>query len=116
MGVKTLKTISNDFVYSDGRLEVLTGVEALAQITENRLKLWLGEWFLAPNEGIDYLGLFNQRQFLKERFTAVVRAQVLADTRIKKIININIDFDNSTREINMVINLEADEGTFEVTI
>lgn len=116
MGVKTLKTVSNDFVYTDGRLEVLTGIEALAQITQNRLKLWLGEWFLAPDSGIDYLGIFNQRQFLKERFLSVIRQQVLADTRIKKIININAELDGSTREINVTLNLEADEGTFEVVI
>ena len=116
MGVKTLKVVDNDFVYTNGRLEVLTGLDALAQITENRLKLWLGEWFLSPDAGIDYLGLFNQKFFLEKRFALVITNQVLADIRIKKIINLEIDLNRSTREISITLNLEADEGTFEVTI
>ena len=114
MGIKTLKVLNNDFVFSGGRLEVLTGIDALAQLTENRLKLWLGEWFLAPNDGIDYLGLFNQRSFLEKRFSLALRTQVLSDIRIKKIINMNIEVDRGSRQVDVELNLESDEGKFNV--
>ena len=114
MGIKTLKVVDNDFVYTSGRFTVLTGLDALAQITENRLKLWFGEWFIAPNEGIDYLGLFNQRFFLEKRFALIIRNQVLEDIRIKKIINMSITTDRKNREINVKLNLQADEGNFDV--
>jgi hypothetical protein len=116
MGVKTLKVTDNDFVLSGGRLETLTGLDALAQLTENRLKLWFGEWFLAPDNGIDYLGLFNNRTFLKERYSRAVRRQVLSDSRIKRIITFNVEYDNSSRTISATLNLESTEGIFTVTI
>ena len=43
MGVRTLKVVSNDFVFSNNRLTQIGGLDALAQIVGNRLKLWLGE-------------------------------------------------------------------------
>lgn len=113
MGVKTLKVIDNDFVYTDGRLDVLTGVTALSQLTQNRLKLWLGEWFLAQNEGIDYLGLFNQRQFLEKRFSLAIRNQILADTRIIKILSLSITLNRSTRTVTITLNLQADEAVID---
>ena len=66
--MKTLKVFQNDFVVSPtGGLETLTGIDALVQIIENRLKLWLNEWFETSESGIDYLGLFNQKVFLEKR-------------------------------------------------
>ncbi len=115
MSLTVFKVENNDFVLESGRLVTLTGVDALTQIIKNRLSIWLGEWFLAENFGIDYIGLFNQRTFLEKRFRLIVSNAILADSRIEKITKLDVSFDNSTREITADFTAETSEGLLKAS-
>jgi len=110
MGIKTLKTVANDFSFVDDGLEVLTGADALAQIIKNRLAMWFGEWFVTPESGIDYLGLFNQSTFLEDRARIIFTNAILADSRITKITKMDIELNKSTRELTVDFVAESTEG------
>jgi len=110
MGIKTLKVVNNDFSFVDDGLETLTGADALAQIIKNRLSMWLGEWFVTPLSGIDYLGLFNQSVFLEDRARVIFRNAILADTRITQITKMDIELNKTTRELTVDFVAESTEG------
>ena len=118
MSLSVFKVLNNDFVYEDGRLVTITGVDALSQILKNKISVWLGEWYLAENFGVDYLGLFNQKTFLDKRFRLIISNILLNDSRVKKIIKLNVEFNNSTREITSSFTVETTVGLLnaEVTI
>jgi hypothetical protein len=117
MGIKVLKVLNNDFVLnnSDG-LETLTGVDALAQIMNNRLSMFLGEWFYTPLSGFDWLGLVNQKTFLEKRARSMVRKAILEDTRIINITKLDISYENSTRTITIDWKAESSEGLIAGTV
>jgi hypothetical protein len=115
MSLAVFKVENNDFAYESGRLVRLTGVDALTQIIKNRLSIWLGEWFLAESFGIDYIGLFNQRDFLEKRFRLIASNAILADSRVEKIIKLDVSFDNSTREITADFVAETSEGLLKAS-
>lgn len=108
--MKTLKVVNNDFVLESGRLVWLEGADALAQIVRNVLALFLGEWFIAPNNGIDWLGIFNQGRFLKPRIVAIIRQNLLRRKEILKIAKLEIDFNRATREMTINFSCETTEG------
>jgi len=110
MSLSVFKVLNNDFVYEDGQLVTITGVDALSQIIKNRISVWLGEWYLAEEFGIDYLNLFNQRNFLEKRFRIIIRNAILADSRVEKIINLDVTYENSTRTISADFKLQTSEG------
>ena len=110
MGIKTLKVIVGDFSFVNGGFEVIEGVDALAQIINNRLSLWLGEWFVVPFAGVDYLGLFNQKTFLEDRARIVFKNAILADPRITKLTKFDITFDQSIRTFSIDFVAESTEG------
>ena len=87
-------------------------------IFANRLKLWLGEWSLAPNSGVDWLGLMNQSNAVDpvRRIEAALRDAILADSRITKISSMDISFDRSTRTISATIGMITDGEAIEVKI
>lgn len=118
MGIKTLNIENNDLVLSSGNLEMITGSEALQILTTNRLKMWLGEWFLAPTSGIDWLGLMNQSNAIDpvKRISAALRDQILSDSRIKKINSMVVEYDRATRKVSATISLKTDSDTIGVTI
>lgn len=110
MAAKTLKVTDNDFVLSNGRLEVLQGADAMTQILENRLKMHLGEWFLSPSLGIDWLGFFNQKFLLEKRLRVIIREALFADSRVTKVSKLDIDFNKATRIISGDFTCETTEG------
>ncbi len=117
MGIKTLKVLNNDFVLdSDNGLTTLTGQDALAQIINNRLEMWLGEWFYSPASGFDWKGLFDQKQFLEKRARRMIRDAILADSRITTITEINTSFDNANRELTIDWKAKSSEGLIEGTV
>jgi hypothetical protein len=118
MGVTTLKVVNNDFVFENNRLTQLTGLDALAQIVGNRLKLWLGEWFANLEAGIDYFGLFNQKKNapIEKRARIVFRNAILADPRVDKILTMEIDFNNANRELTINFTAQADEEKISVSV
>lgn len=116
MGIKTLKVINNDFVRAGDGLEVLTGTAALAQIMNNRLSLWLGEWFYTPLSGFDWPGLMNQRTFLEDRARVMIRRAILADKRIIRITKLEIELNKSTRELTIDWKAESSEGLIAGTV
>jgi hypothetical protein len=97
--LRAIKLVANDISIVAGKTATLTDEDALAQILQNKLSLWLGEWTLDTTQGIDYLGLFNQKVFLEKRLTYMLRKVLLDDTRVTKIITLDVSFDRKTREI-----------------
>jgi len=107
----TLKIENNDLVLTNGQLQTVSGIDALVTIINNRIKLWLGEFDLAPTSGIDYLGLFNQKKiFMEERLRKLIRDAILADTHITKIKSLEVSLDNGTREVTGTFEAETDYG------
>jgi len=115
MGVRTLKVVDNDFVFENDRLTQITGLDALAQIIGNRLKLWLNEWFAALDSGVDWFGLFNlsKNTPIEKRARIIIRQAILADSRIDKIETLDLTFNNSSREL--TVDFTAIEDEEEIT-
>ncbi|TGK04169.1 hypothetical protein EHQ53_03205 [Leptospira langatensis] len=125
--MKTLKIQGNDLAYvksqgpgdtnpSRGRLVMLEGIDALQQILGNRLKMFLGEWYLAPQEGVDWLGLIDQNFFFRPRFLAEVKKAILKEPNVIKILSLDANFDPKTRAVTIVFQVESSFGTLSGSV
>jgi hypothetical protein len=92
MGLLTWKMNDRDIVYP---IEVITGVDAVTQRLENRLKLFRGSW---PDSeaGIDWLDIFNG-DVNNERLRIVIKQELEADEFVDEVTEITIDFDRPAR-------------------
>lgn len=119
--MKTFKIENNDLVYTEsqgpndltpnrGRLVMLEGIDALRQILGNRLKMFLGEWYLAPNEGVDWLSLADQKIFVKSAFLDEVRKAILKEPSVTRIVSLDADFDPKTRRVSIQFEVESKFG------
>jgi len=112
----TLKILNGDLVFEDQTLTELEDLNALTQIIQNRLKLWKGEWFGAVDSGVDYFSLFQEKQLLQQKARKAFRDAILADSRIIKINEIDIQYDNATRTMTCEFAAESSEGLIEGTV
>lgn len=113
--MRTLKVENNDFVKVDGRFVWVEGIEALKQILKNRIALGLGEWFLAEEEGIDWLGLLNQKIFFEERVIAQVKTAIRKEPAVTNIDFISASFSRSDRKISISFQVQTTEGQLNST-
>ena len=112
----TFSIHNNDLVFADRTLKDLTGVDALAEVIEARLKLWKGEWFLSPDSGVDYMTLFESKQLLQEKARKALKDAITADLRVLRLKELNVTYDNTTRTMTGYFNAETTEGLLEGTI
>lgn len=108
--MRTLKVVDRDYVLEAGGLVWLEGIEALAQILRNRLSLFLGEWFAAPDAGIDWFTLLEQKRFPEKRIQKAVRAALAADPRVSRVASVTAEFSRSTRTVSIAFQCETTEG------
>jgi hypothetical protein len=108
--VRTLKNTNNDFTLSSGRLEWVEGIDALAQILENRISLGLSEWFLAPEEGVDWIGLLNQKVFFEERAIQQIKTAIRKEPAVLNIDFITAAYDRKQRLITISFQIKTTFG------
>lgn len=113
--MRTLKVIDNDYVLENGRLVWVEGIDALAQIIKNRLSLGLGEWFLALEEGVDWLGILNQKVFFQERLITQLKTAIRKEPSVSNIDFITAEFQRKTRSVSVDFQLRTTEGLLNGT-
>jgi len=90
-----------DLDISGGDLSLAEGIEAIGQHVNQRLRLFLGEWFLDINAGVP----FFQNIFVKRPNFAVVegifRDQILSTAGILELNSFNFDYNNTTRSLSI---------------
>ncbi|EQA45398.1 hypothetical protein LEP1GSC050_3082 [Leptospira broomii serovar Hurstbridge str. 5399] len=114
--MRTLKVENNDLVYKNGRLVQLEGIDALEQILGNRLKLFLGEWFLAPAEGVDWIGLVDQGPFLQPGFINAIKTALLKEPSVTSITKLDANFDRAARQVTITFQVQSNLGVLSSTV
>ena len=113
--MRTLKTENKDFVKTNGRLVWVEGIDALRQILGNRIALGLGEWFLQTNEGVDWLGLLNQKVFFEDRVISQIKRAIKKEPAVLNINFITAKFSRDDRSISISFQLKTTEGLLNST-
>lgn len=110
-----LDPVAGDIDLSSGDLQIVDGVEAVAQHLRIRLRTWLGTWFLDRRIGVPYF----QRLLGKVSDTNVVRRilqQVVARTPgVTDVQGFNTDYDGATRGLSVSFTATASGEELEFT-
>jgi len=93
--MKALKFENGDFVRDEnGRLEYVTGINAFQQRLKHRVTMWADEWFLAAEDSIDWLTIFQKPYSQKLIITEIARV-VRQDADVNQILEISIKTDSN---------------------
>jgi hypothetical protein len=104
MDIKT-DSATGDIDDSTNSLELVDGIEAIAQDLTSRLKTFRGEYFLDQNVGIPFYRDFFVKNPNLRVLNSVIRSAVLSTPGIKEIVSLEIDFNTSERRL--TVNLEG---------
>lgn len=98
----------------DGR--IADGLEGLVQRVTQRLRFWVGTWFLNRNQGVHYrMDIFGQRQFLGIAQQAITD-QILSFTgEVTGVDDVVVSLDNASRTLTYEATVSTVYGSMSIT-
>lgn len=105
-------TTGHDIEISNGDIVLVSGVAAIAQDCDVRLKTFLGEWFLDTRIGVPY---FEKILGAKPRLVAlkgIFRDAIMSTPGIESITDFLIDYSGATRQLSISFVAETVDGSF----
>ena len=88
-----------DLHFSDGHLVVATGNAAIGQHVAQRIKTFLGEWFLDTDCGVDWLGKVFGQPYNKDLYENMLKSEIADTIGVKEITTFSASFDLVSRGI-----------------
>lgn len=104
-------TQGRDITVVGGRLVPLTNVDALRQRLHNALRLHRGEWFLAPESGVNWWGFRRQKSVNRRQVRNEIERVLLADPDVVALNSLDMDFNRQTRELRINWSVLSNFGT-----
>lgn len=108
--MKTLLLQDGDLVISGGRFVWLYGIDACKQRLELSLRLDLGSWFLNPDAGVDWWGIYDAKYVSDRLIRSEVERVLNADPEVTGIESLDIGFDKATRKVTVSFELDTIYG------
>lgn len=107
----TIDQDTGDLFLDETDLTLTSGQEAIRQHLSQRLRTFVGEWFLDLTEGIPYF-----QHILKKRpdpviVDSVFKKEIIDTPGIKKLLDFDLDLDASTRVLTLTFRAETIEGS-----
>lgn len=101
---------NGDLALSGGDLVLIAGAEEVAQRIRIRLRLFLGEWFLAPEEGMPYWQRILGHRITRPALLSIFR-QAIQDTEgVASIESLSADEDGARRSVRISFRVITDTG------
>jgi hypothetical protein len=105
-----------DPVWGNGQNDYVYDIEAVIQIIQSRLRLWLAEWWEDQKEGLPMfqkiLGKMGTKKGLADR---LIQKRIAETVYVKRIISFESRFDSSTRDYICQATVETEFGTVAIT-
>ena len=110
-----LDEISWDLDITNQDIQTVSGIEGIQQHLRQRYQMFKGEYYYDKTRGIPY----HDDLFVKSPNPIIVDTifkQVTLDTPgIIELLKFDLDFDRTTRELNIDLKVKTDEGEMDYT-
>lgn len=83
---------------ASGNIKIITGVESLAENIDQRLKLFLGKWFMDTTAGVPYFEEILKKPVDPDLVASILNAEILKEPEVTGITNVTADLDANTRD------------------
>lgn len=105
-----------DYSFGNGQLDFYRDTpEAVGQLVETRLLLWLGEWFLDINDGTPYMqGVMGKKSLTLANNT--IQQRILGTDGVTAITNFQSSVDPNTRKLTVSCDIDTIYGPTSVQV
>ncbi len=102
---------SGDLVITDGNFVLVDGIPAIEQQLRVALRMFKGEWFLAPNDGIPYIQTIFVKGTSLGVITTLLRKAILAVPGVTQINTFDLQFNAAARTLSVSFSATITDGS-----
>lgn len=93
--------------------EIINGDEEATQYINNLMEFTLNEFFIEPDEGVDWLGIVEPKSIERNKIRSEIIKALSNDNRVEETFFIRVDsVDNVTRATVVSYNVRMDSDIF----
>jgi hypothetical protein len=101
---------TGDLVFENGDLVLATGADAIAQHLKIRLRMFEGEWFLDPRQGLPYFRQILQKTPDVSSIGGIFRQAILETPGVESITRLDVELNRQTRALSINFTAKVDAG------
>ena len=90
---------THDLVLASGDLDLVADGAAIRQEIDNRLRFFLGEWFLDITQGVPYLQTILVKNPDLSAIRTVLRDEILKSAGITSLKSLDLEYDSTLRTL-----------------
>jgi hypothetical protein len=115
MALFTLKqNKEEDVIFQANTIDTISGQDAVVQRIRNRIALWSGEFFINPDDGFDWLDVFNANPRPRGLEDAL-KLYIEADEYIIQVLEIRATVDRANRKSEIYFEALTNGGIIDGT-
>lgn len=114
--MKTFKLEQGDRVITNGRAEVISDGECLAQRLQNAIRLDKDSWFLSPGKGTEWLEIFGNKSVSARAIYTRIKNIIEADSEVTSINSIDVSNNRADRSLSVTFSVNSIYGKVEGTV
>jgi len=96
-----------DLVLENGDLAIVKKADAIAQHIKQRLRTFLGEWFLDTGAGVPYYEHVNVKNPSPLILDTIFKSMILSTPGVEELLEFDIQLDNATRIMTLVFKVRT---------
>lgn len=105
-----LDILTHDLDLSSNNIELIEGLDEIAQKLRTRYLFFLGEWFLDLREGIPYYEKIFVKPFNQTDVNSILREVAETTPGVAEVTQFDAPFDSTTRQLAVSFTGKSDSG------
>lgn len=103
-------TDDGDIQIDGGSLSLVTGVDGIRQDLIQKLRTFLGEWFLDLSDGVSYYQNILIKNPSPQVVESLLQDRILSTPGVIEILSFNLDYDPVLRKLTGAFEVRSEEG------
>ena len=104
---------SGDLDIQNGQLVLIEGQEEIKQHLEQRLRTFLGEWFLDETLGIPYFDNILKKNVIPSEIESIFINEIVSTPGVVRLLTFDLTLDKELRQLNLTFMAETVDGIVE---
>lgn len=108
-----LDTVDHDITIEGFDLQLVTGIDRVAQQIKIRFLFFLGEWFLNVSQGVPYYRDILIKAPNRAVVEGLLREVIITTPNVLAVDELSFEYDSVTRELDVRFRADTDFGELE---
>jgi len=108
-----IQLVDGDIALVNSQIQMISGLDEMAQKVDNCLNSFKGDWFLDLTLGVPYFQTILQKGTTDDQIEAILTDYIASIEGVITILSFEIETNKSTREASIKVRIKTKDGVLD---